>query len=143
MISDGRKKGIEFVLPVDFVIPDGTRRRRAEAGRPAIRRRPEDQRALRAEGRRVPGHRRKGKVAFHNGVFGMFEDPRFEGGTTPLHPAAQADDRQPASKSTSAAAKAARPSKNTAKQTGSPTSSPPAAPCSTPWAANPCRTWSH
>jgi phosphoglycerate kinase len=23
----------------------------------------------------------KGKVAFHNGVFGMFEDPRFEGGT--------------------------------------------------------------
>ncbi|MGD9636437.1 MAG: phosphoglycerate kinase, partial [Pirellulales bacterium] len=22
-----------------------------------------------------------GKVAFHNGVFGMFEDPRFEGGT--------------------------------------------------------------
>jgi phosphoglycerate kinase len=81
MIGDGRAKGIEFVLPVDLVIADGS---------VVDELRPSDQQfdvgpktsALFenkiSEFLAQPG---SNKVAFHNGVFGMFEDPRFEGGT--------------------------------------------------------------
>lgn len=87
MIAEGRKRKIEFVLPVDFVLQDG---------RVAETIGPDDQQFdigpktsdLFAEwiGQFIA---RRGKsasagpaaVAFHNGVFGMFEDPRFEEGT--------------------------------------------------------------
>jgi phosphoglycerate kinase len=81
MISDGRRKGIEFVLPVDSVIADGS---------VVDELRPSDQQfdvgpktsalfeAKVGEFLAEPGG---GKVAFHNGVFGMFEEARFEAGT--------------------------------------------------------------
>jgi phosphoglycerate kinase len=82
MIAEGRKKGIDFVLPVDFILQDG---------RASDRIGPQDQqfdvgpktseqfeRKVGAFIERHHGHR---AVAFHNGVFGMFEDPRFAEGT--------------------------------------------------------------
>ena len=83
MLTEGRKKGIEFVLPVDFVLQDGQASETIG---------PQDQQfdigpkeLARSSPRRsansslAPSKERK--VAFHNGVFGMFEDPRFEEGT--------------------------------------------------------------
>ena len=81
MLSDGRQKGIEFVLPVDFVLQDG---RVSETLGPQDAQfdiGPKSQEHFaQAIGRFIdrPG---TGKIAFHNGVFGMFEDPRFEEGT--------------------------------------------------------------
>jgi phosphoglycerate kinase len=82
MILDGRQKQIEFVLPVDFVLQDG--QASAVIG-------PTDQQfdigpqtcelyACKV-GEFIDKNRGKSAVAFHNGVFGMFEDPRFETGT--------------------------------------------------------------
>jgi phosphoglycerate kinase len=82
MLQDGRKAGIEFVLPVDFVLEDGTAADRIGPGRQQFDIGPKstehfankiDEFIQRSRGARV--------VAFHNGVFGMFEDPRFESGT--------------------------------------------------------------
>ncbi len=87
MISAGRAKGIQFVLPVDFVLGDG--RTSDTIG-------PSDQQFdvgpktneffaskvgefLAAVGSQLGG--KQPSVAFHNGVFGMFEDARFEEGT--------------------------------------------------------------
>jgi phosphoglycerate kinase len=87
MIESGRAKKIEFVLPVDFVLADG--RVSSTIG-------PSDQQFdvgpatsdyyaekigefIAAQQRRPAGA--PPAVAFHNGVFGMFEDPRFEEGT--------------------------------------------------------------
>jgi phosphoglycerate kinase len=81
MLTEGRAKGIEFVLPVDFVLQDG---RVSETLGPQdaqfdIGPKSHDHFA------QAIGHfaQRPGqdKIAFHNGVFGMFEDPRFEEGT--------------------------------------------------------------
>jgi phosphoglycerate kinase len=82
MLTDGRAKGIQFVLPVDFVLQDGKASEKIG---------PTDQQfdvgpktsALFAEqvGRFISEPRSEPGVAFHNGVFGMFEDPRFEEGT--------------------------------------------------------------
>ena len=88
MIAHARQKKIELVLPIDFVLQDG--RASATIGRA-------DQQfdvgpetsALyeRKVGEFIARHkliaRQQGKpaVAFHNGVFGMFEDPRFAEGT--------------------------------------------------------------
>ena len=87
MLADGRRKGIRFVLPVDFVLQDG--RASEVIG-------PDDQQfdvgpktselfeqkigEFIAEQQRDRGDGRP-PVAFYNGVFGMFEDPRFESGT--------------------------------------------------------------
>jgi phosphoglycerate kinase len=84
MLQEGRSKGIRFVLPVDFVLQDG---------RPSEKIGPSDQQfdvgpktnkmfdeqvgAFIAEANATG----KPAVAFHNGVFGMFEDSRFEEGT--------------------------------------------------------------
>ena len=82
MLSEGRAKGIEFVLPIDFVLQDG---------KPADTLKPTDQQfdvgpktsELFAQkvSEFVAKHQGKPAVAFYNGVFGMFEDPRFEEGT--------------------------------------------------------------
>jgi len=88
MIADGRKKGIDFVLPVDSVIADGSvvdelgpQDQQFDVGPKTSALFEEkvgefiasDSRPTRGEG--------GCKVAFHNGVFGMFEDPKFEEGT--------------------------------------------------------------
>jgi phosphoglycerate kinase len=82
MIQAGRKQGIEFVLPVDFVLGDGRVVERLE---------PSDQQfdigpkttALFADkiGEFIDAHRGQPAVVFHNGVFGMFEKPQYEAGT--------------------------------------------------------------
>ena len=82
MLQDGRAKGIEFVLPVDFVLQDG---------KPADVLKPTDQQFdvgpktseyfAQKVGEFIDKHKGKSAVAFYNGVFGMFEDPRFEDGT--------------------------------------------------------------
>jgi phosphoglycerate kinase len=86
MVGQGREKGIEFVLPIDFVLADG---------QPSESIGPLDQQfdvgpktsqlfAQKVEqfinqSGNAPSN--EPAVAFHNGVFGMFEDPRFEDGT--------------------------------------------------------------
>jgi phosphoglycerate kinase len=86
MLSGGRAKGIEFVLPVDFVLADGGVSEAIGPGRqqfdvgPATsalfeRRIGEFIDRVRTNSRDRPA------VAFHNGVFGMFEDERFAAGT--------------------------------------------------------------
>lgn len=79
MIEEGRKKGIEFVLPIDSVIEDGS---------VVSELKPSDQQfdigpATSELFEKKIGEFMEldGAVAFHNGVFGMFEDPRFEEGT--------------------------------------------------------------
>lgn len=86
MIERGRRQEIRFVLPVDFVLQDGqiveqigpkdqqfdVGPRTSEVFEEAI-----------GEfiGAVQTGRQDVQPVAFHNGVFGMFEDPRFENGT--------------------------------------------------------------
>jgi phosphoglycerate kinase len=79
MIVEGRKKGIKFFLPVDFVIQDGSVVERLKPTDEQFDVGPKTS-ALFEE---AVGEFLKlaGAVAVYNGVFGMFEDPRFEGGT--------------------------------------------------------------
>jgi len=81
MISQGRAKGIEFVLPVDFVLQDG---RASQTIGPADQQFDVGPKTNELFGNKVAefiARPLSDKVAFHNGVFGMFEDPRFEEGT--------------------------------------------------------------
>ncbi len=81
MIADGRAKGIEFVLPVDSVIADGSV---VDELRPADQQfdvGPKTSALFESKVGEFLAEPGDYKVAFHNGVFGMFEDPRFEGGT--------------------------------------------------------------
>lgn len=84
MIADGRAKGIEFVMPVDFVIQDGSSAKTLGQGDQQFDVGPETSQLFEkkvgeflasVKGAKGPA------VAFHNGVLGMFEDARFEGGT--------------------------------------------------------------
>jgi len=84
MIAEGRAKGIRFVMPVDFVLADGRVSDSIGPGEqqfdvgPATRALFEQQ-----VGEFIAEHRddAESTVVFHNGVFGMFEDSRFEEGT--------------------------------------------------------------
>ena len=85
MLSSGREKGIEFVLPVDFVLADGTvsesigpGRQQFDVGprtRELFARKVDD--FIAAHG----GVKERPAVVFHNGVFGWFEKPAYEAGT--------------------------------------------------------------
>jgi phosphoglycerate kinase len=79
MIEKGRKKGIKFTLPVDFVIQDGSVVSDLKPGDEQFDVGPKTSELFEHEiGEFI---KLNGAVAFYNGVFGMFEDPRFEGGT--------------------------------------------------------------
>ncbi|HEX3727631.1 MAG TPA: phosphoglycerate kinase [Pirellulales bacterium] len=82
MIAQGRAKRIDFVLPVDFVLQDG---RASEAIGPHDQQFDVGPRTSelfeRKVGEFIAATRQKSAVAFYNGVFGMFEDPRFASGT--------------------------------------------------------------
>lgn len=79
MIEEGRAKGIKFVLPVDFVIQDGSVVSELKPGDEQFDVGPKTSELFEHEiGEFL---KLNGAVAFYNGVFGMFEDPRFEGGT--------------------------------------------------------------
>jgi phosphoglycerate kinase len=81
MIVDGRKKGIEFVLPVDFTIADGSVTDTLKPTDQQFDIGPKTSELFEKKVGEFISEPGGGKVAFHNGVFGMFEDPRFEGGT--------------------------------------------------------------
>ncbi len=89
MIAAGRAKGIQFVLPVDFVLGDGRvsetigpREQQFDIG-PKTSQLFEQRigEFLNSESVRKRLGGSEPPVIFHNGVFGMFEDPRFEAGT--------------------------------------------------------------
>jgi phosphoglycerate kinase len=81
MISDGRKKGIEFVLPIDSVIADGSIVDELKPTDQQFDIGPKTSALFEQKVGEFLAGGGKGKVAFHNGVFGMFEDPKFEQGT--------------------------------------------------------------
>lgn len=81
MIADGREKGIEFVLPVDFTIADGSVVEELKPGDQQFDIGPKTSELFDKKVGEFLAEPGGDKVAFHNGVFGMFEDPRFEGGT--------------------------------------------------------------
>jgi phosphoglycerate kinase len=84
MLAEGRAKGIEFVLPVDFVIQDGSVVANLGPGDEQFDVGPASSKLFADTVTRfIEKHKndQPAAVAFHNGVFGMFEDPRFEAGT--------------------------------------------------------------
>jgi phosphoglycerate kinase len=82
MISEGRQKGIEFVLPVDFILQDGRASEVIGPGDQQFDIGPKTSELFAKKvGEFIDKHKGQQAVAFHNGVFGMFEDPRFENGT--------------------------------------------------------------
>jgi phosphoglycerate kinase len=87
MLLAGKAKGIEFVLPIDFVLADGSVSPTIGPGQQQFDVGPGTSELFElkigqflANVRNQPG-RTQPAVAFYNGVFGMFEDPRFEQGT--------------------------------------------------------------
>ncbi len=83
MISEGRGKGIEFVMPVDFVLQDGRVSATIGPGDQQLDVGPASNELFAKKvGQFIDSTAgQKDRVAFHNGVLGMFEDPRFENGT--------------------------------------------------------------
>jgi 3-phosphoglycerate kinase len=82
MIQQGRQQGIEFILPVDFVLADGSVTESLKAGDQQFDIGPKTIAHFQQKiGEFIAARQGKPTIAFHNGVFGMFEDPRFETGT--------------------------------------------------------------
>lgn len=82
MIADGRAKGIQFVMPVDFVVQDGSVKQALGPGDQQFDVGPASSALYEKKVGEFLGAAGKGQaVAFHNGVFGMFEDQRFAEGT--------------------------------------------------------------
>jgi 3-phosphoglycerate kinase len=84
MVQSGRQQGIEFVLPVDFVLADASVSSTLGPGQQQFDIGPATTALFEKKiGDFIAATVGKGKpaIAFHNGVFGMFEDPRFESGT--------------------------------------------------------------
>ena len=82
MITEGRGKGIEFVLPVDFILEDGRESRTIGPGDQQLDIGPATSDLFeRKVGEFIANHKGRPAAAFHNGVFGKFEDPRFAAGT--------------------------------------------------------------
>jgi phosphoglycerate kinase len=84
MLTEGKAKGIEFVLPVDFVLQDGKVSNGIGPGNQQFDIGPASSALCeKAVSDFIAAHKsdKPAAVVFHNGVFGMFEDPRFEEGT--------------------------------------------------------------
>jgi phosphoglycerate kinase len=82
MIAEGRRKGIEFILPVDFVLQDGQVSETIGPGQQQFDVGPATSKLFEEKvGAFLKAEKGKQPVVFYNGVFGMFEDPRFEEGT--------------------------------------------------------------
>jgi 3-phosphoglycerate kinase len=86
MVKDGRQKGIEFVVPVDSVIADGSVVDELQPGQQQFDVGPKTSQLFEQKIGKFISDKPKDAVAFHNGVFGMFEDPRFESGTRNFMP---------------------------------------------------------
>jgi phosphoglycerate kinase len=82
MIAAGQKKGIEFVLPVDFILQDGRASDTIGPGDQQFDVGPKTSELFAQKvGEFIAAHQGKPAAAFYNGVFGMFEDARFADGT--------------------------------------------------------------
>ena len=81
IVADGREKGITFTVPCDSVTSDGTAKDTLEPSDQALDIGPKSIAHFHDSVGEFIAKHGKGAVAFHNGVFGMFEDPRFEEGT--------------------------------------------------------------
>ena len=82
MLAAGKRQGIEFVLPVDFKLGDERVVQTLEPGDQQFDIGPQTIAHFEQKiGQFIDAHRGQRAVAFHNGVFGMFEDPRFVAGT--------------------------------------------------------------
>lgn len=84
MVTHGRKLGIQFTFPVDFTLADGSVVEKLGPGMQQFDIGPKTSALFeKAIGEFIDATVKKGKpaIAFHNGVFGMFEDPKFEAGT--------------------------------------------------------------
>jgi phosphoglycerate kinase len=82
MLAAGKRQGIEFVLPVDFKLGDERVVETLEPGDQQFDIGPRTIAHFEQKiGQFIDAHRGQKTVAFHNGVFGMFEDARFEAGT--------------------------------------------------------------
>ncbi|HVC98854.1 MAG TPA: phosphoglycerate kinase [Pirellulales bacterium] len=86
MLQAGREKNIRFVLPCDFVLEDGRAAELIGPGHQQFDVGPKTSALFERQiGAFIDETRGAAAgqpaVAFHNGVFGMFEDPRFEEGT--------------------------------------------------------------
>jgi len=81
MVADGREKGIEFVVPIDSVIADGSVVDQLQPDQQQFDIGPQSSELFEQRVGEFLAKHGDGAVAFHNGVFGMFEDPRFEAGT--------------------------------------------------------------
>jgi len=86
MVQQGRRKNIEFIVPIDSVIEDGSvvddlapNQQQFDVG-------PKTTQLFAEKIGNFLTDKPKGAVAFHNGVFGMFEDPKFEAGTKNFMP---------------------------------------------------------
>ncbi|MEM9659690.1 MAG: phosphoglycerate kinase, partial [Planctomycetota bacterium] len=86
MVSEGRTKGIEFIVPIDSVIQDGTVAETLQPSDQQFDIGPKSSALFEQEVGKFIDTAGEGAVAFHNGVFGMFEDPRFETGTKSFVP---------------------------------------------------------
>jgi phosphoglycerate kinase len=89
MVSEGRTKGIEFVMPVDFVLQDGQVSTAIGPGNQQFDVGPASSELYaKTVAAFIAAHKsdKPAAVAFHNGVFGMFEDARFEAGTKKFIP---------------------------------------------------------
>ena len=84
MIAEGKEKGIEFVMPVDFVLQDGQVSTAIGPGNQQFDVGPASSAAYeQVVTDFIAAHKndKPAAVVFHNGVFGMFEDERFAEGT--------------------------------------------------------------
>jgi phosphoglycerate kinase len=84
MLAAGKQHGIKFVLPVDFVLADGSVVESLQPGDQQFDIGPKTSALFEQKiNEFIAAHRDNPAAAgvFHNGVFGMFEDPRFETGT--------------------------------------------------------------
>lgn len=82
MLASAKKQGIELVLPVDFVLGDGRVVSEMKPGDQQFDIGPATTKIFEQRvGEFIEANRDAGAAVFYNGVFGMFEDPRYEAGT--------------------------------------------------------------
>ncbi len=81
MVTEGREKGIEFIVPCDSIIGDGSQKDNLDPNDQQFDIGPKTSALFEQKIGEFLATKPQGAVAFHNGVFGMFEDPRFEEGT--------------------------------------------------------------
>ncbi len=82
MLTEGREKGIEFVLPVDFILQDGRASETIGPGDQQLDIGPKTSELFEQKvGEFIASHQNRRSAAFHNGVFGKFEEPQFAEGT--------------------------------------------------------------